>query len=490
MAVESFEVTKGKKSGDLLSRQVGKKQLKVGLLAAAYFEYFRMYDNLEADCARDMQMVAEKLGKNQTIVYPGLVTTLDDSDEAGVVFKDNQIDMLIITESTYTPDFILHQALHHLPSDIPILIFASQSHDKLKFDFSYDESLRNSGPMALIQLTAGFKKMDKYRDYEVVVGCIHENEVYAEIDKFIQVQTTIAELKEWTIGVIGHVFRGMYDFQYDKTALEGKFGPHVMELQSSHLTSLMEEYELDHPKVLALKKHVFDNYEVRGLNDEEVSRAARLGVSLVECVDRYKLNGLALLGQHYIESLFNSTCHLGVSEILRSDKALAVSEGDVIGLIMSKVLKDFTGHTPFFGEWEEYDKDLNAIMLLGHGFVDTRIVREDRPIVAPTCEEWGFEGNGFGFQASFKPGPVTMTHAIQDANGWRILVTGGEVLNTPPFSRLGESAMVVKVDKPAKQYFKELMKYGFAHHSIAAYGDVRDQLELFAEQLGLEVCRL
>ena len=490
MAVESFEVTKGKKSGDLLSRPVVRKTLKVGLLATAYFEYFRMYDNIEADCIADMKIVADKLARNQDVVYPGMVTTLDEADEAGIVFKDKQVDLLIITQSTYTPDYILHQTLHHLPSDIPILIFASQSHDKLDFSCNFDVSLRNSGPMALVQLTAGFRKMDKHLDYHVVVGCIHEDEVYDEIDRYIQVRTTISELKEWTIGVIGHVFRGMYDFQYDKTALEGKFGPHVMEFQSSHLTNLMDEYPMDHPKVLALKKHVFDSYEVRELNDLEVNRAARLGVSLVECVDRYKLNGLALLGQHYIESMFNSTCHLGVSEILRSDKAIAVTEGDVIGLIMSKVLKDFTGQTPFFGEWEEYDKELNAVMLLGHGFVDTRTVREERPIVVPTSEEWGFEGNSFGFQASFKPGPVTMTHVIQDANGWRILITGGEIIDTPPFTRLGESAMIVKVDKPVKQFFKELMKFGFAHHSITAFGDVRDQLEIFAEQLGLEICRL
>jgi len=129
-------------------------------------------------------------------------------------------------------------------------------------------------------------------------------------------------------------------------------------------------------------------------------------------------------------------------------------------------------------------------MLLGHGFVDPRIAREARPIVVPTCEQWGFEGSGFGFQASFRPGPVTMTHLIQDADGWRMLVAGGEIADTPPFSRLGESAMVVKVEKPVKQFLKELMQFGFAHHSIAAYGDVRDDLEIFADQVGLAVCRI
>jgi L-arabinose isomerase len=490
MAVESFEVTRGKPSGDLLSEKGVGPGPKIGFLATAYFEYFRMYSKIKAECTRDMQRVAGRLAAKHEIVYPGLVTTLDESDKAGKLFSDTKIDLLIVTESTYTTDYMIHQVLHHLPSDIPILIYVSQMHDRINFKSTYEAALRNSGPMALMQLVCGFKKMKKYSHFEVVVGSIHDDETYGEIDRFIRVLTTIKELKNWTIGVIGHVFRGMYDFQYDKTALEGKLGPHVLELQSAHLNTIMEEFPPEHKSVSELKAMVYRDYDIRVLDDEEVTRAAHLAVSLVEVVHRYRIDGLALLGQHYIERLFNSTCHLGVSEILRTDRALAVTEGDVLGLTMCKVLKDFTGHTPFFGEWEEFDCELNALLLLGHGFVDPRTVKEKKPIVVPFCEQWGFKGNGFAFQASFKPGPVTMSHLSHDAEGWRILITGGEALDMPRFEQWGESAMVVRVDKPVKEYFRELIKLGFPHHAITVYGDVRDTLQIFAEQLGLKPCRI
>jgi L-arabinose isomerase len=490
MAVESFEVTRGKPSGDLLSEKKMESGPRIGFLATAYFEYFRMYSKLKAECTRDMKLVANRLSAKHTIVYPGLVTTLDESNRAGRLFRNEKIDMLIVTESTYTTDYMIHQVLHHLPSDIPILIYVSQMHDIIDFKSTYEVALRNSGPMALMQLVCGFKKMKKYSHFEVVVGSIHDDETYREIDRFIRVRTTIEELKNWTIGVIGHVFRGMYDFQYDKTALEGKLGPHVLELQSAHLNHIMKELPADHQRVHDLKAKVYRDFDIRVLNDEEVTRAAHLAVSLVELVERYRIDGLAVLGQHYIERLFNSTCHLGVSEILRTDRALAVTEGDVLGLTMCKVLKDFTGHMPFFGEWEEYDRELNALLLLGHGFVDPRIVKEKKPIVVPFCEQWGFEGNGFGFQASFKPGPVTMSHLSYDAEGWRILITGGEALDMPRFERWGESAMVVQVDKPVKEYFRELIKLGFPHHAITVYGNVRDTLEVFAEQMEIQPCHM
>ena len=488
--LQSFEVTMGGQSGDMLSERRGDVPLKIGVLACAYFEYWRMYPSLEAEVIADMAKVAARIGKNHEVVYPGLVDTLDKAEAAGRQFKEAEIDLLVITEGTYCTDFIIHQALLHLPGNIPLCIYASQAHGVLNYEAGYDQALRNSGPMGLVQLTAGFRKMDKYWKYEVVVGAIDDDEAYEEIDRFIQVRTTIANLKHWNIGLIGHVFRGMYDFQYDKTSVTGALGPHVIDIDIKHLAALLEATSIDDERVTALCEKVHREYKVEILNDDEIRRSARLGVALQELVRNYKLDGLALLGQYHIEAQANATCYLGLAEILASGEAIAVTEGDVLGLIMSKVLRDFTGHTPFFGEWEEIDTSLNAVMLLGHGFVDPREARPDRQVqVQPACEDWGFEGHSLGFRASYSPGPVTMTHVIEDPGGWRLLVSGGEILDTPPM-KISETSMVVKVDKPAKQYLKELMKFGFAHHSIAAPGEATAELEMFAEQLDLEICRL
>lgn len=50
-----------------------------------------------------------------------------------------------------------------------------------------------------------------------------------------------------------------------------------------------------------------------------------------------------------------------------------------------------------------------------------------------------------------------------------------------------EGHMVVKVDKPVKQYFEELMYLGFSHHAIAIPGNFGKQLECFSRQLDIEV---
>lgn len=488
--IESFEVTKGGKSGDLLSELRRDQKLKVGLLTCGYFEYWRMYQGLREQVIQDMQTIADRLSQNHDIIYPGLVETLDTADDAGRRFRNEHIDLLVISEGTYCPDYFVHQALAHLPENTPLICFASQAHSKIDFSSGYDQSLRNSGPMGIVQLTGGFRKMGKFEKYEVVAGAVDDDEVYEDIERYIQVFTTIKNLKSMTIGLVGHVFRGMYDFNFDKTAVTGKFGPHVMDINIDHLMSIYEENGDSDPRIRSLCEKAKATYTVLDLEDEDIMRSARLGIALQDLVERYKLNGLVVLGQHHIEVKANASCYLGLSEILSTDQAIAVTEGDVLGCIMSKVLKDFTGHTPFYGEWEEIDKSLNAIMLLGHGFIDPRECRPDRPVyIKPACENWGFSGNSVGFEAAYKPGPITMTHTIQDTKGWRLLISEGELLDTPPM-KINESSMIISVDKPVKQYFEQLMRYGFSHHSIAVPGRVGKQLECFARQLDIEVCWL
>jgi L-arabinose isomerase len=487
--LESFEITRGAPCGDLLTEARRERKLVVGLLGCGFFEYWRMYPGLQEKTVADLQHVADALGKRFDVVYPGYVDTLDKADAAGREFRDRNIDVLIVTEGTYAPDYFIHQVLTHLPESIPLCAFAYQPRTTVKGLDGYDEALRSSGLMGLVQLTGGFRKMGKYRNYEAVVGPLDAQSV-AELERFVQVRQTIANLRTSTYGVIGHVFRGMFDFHFDKTAVTGVLGPQIIDIEIRHLLGLLEETSDKDARVTRLCDKVYSSYKVEGVEPADVRRSARLAVALQDLVSRYKLNGLVVLAQHLIELQANATTHLALTEIVSTDMAEAVTEGDVLGCIMSKVLKDFTGHTGFYGEYEEVDLPNNAIMFLGHGFIDVREARKDRPVkVGPACEAWGFEGNSLGFEATYPPGPVTMTHVIQDDRGWRLFVSEGEILDLPSLP-ISETSLIVRVKKPVREYLREVIMHGFAHHVITAPGNVTEHLECFGRQLGMTVCRI
>lgn len=488
MEVKSFEVSGAEVVGDLLSadRCQSRQPLKVGFMATGFFEYWRMYPKtLKASVRTDMQVIADRLGQQCDLVCSDLVDSMDSADQAGRLFKDEQINLLILTECTYTPDYIVNQTLGRIP-EIPLLIYVSQPHGGVDLESNYEETLRNSGMMSLVQLVAGLRKMGIYQHFEVVVGSIGDEEVYRQIDRYVQVVTIYNQLKSMTIGVVGHVFRGMFDFEYDKTMIKGKLGPHVMNIQISHLLDLWEETNPEEESVRTLVERVNSDYEVKGLGPGDITNAARFAVALRKLVEKFRLDAIALLGQHYVEAKTKTTSYLGVAELLNEGRVMAVTEGDVPGLIMMKIMRHLTKRTPFFGEWGEFDIFRNAMLIMGHGYLAPNEAKKGLPIRArPTPEQWGYEGHGFSFELTMNPGLATIGHIINDIHGWRMLISGGEIMDINPLP-CGECTVLVKLERPVKEYVEQLVKSGFPHHSIVVVGDVRHQLEQLADLMGVE----
>lgn len=487
--VQSFEVAQGGSIGDLLTKKVIMGKLRVGLLATSYFEYYRMYQGIEKSVQDSMQRVADKISPLCDLYFPGIVDTLEKSNTAGEYFSKNMVDVVIATEGTYSPDYLLHQALLHLPSDTPLLLFASQRRDRIDFTSGYDVSLLNSGPMGILQFACSLKKMQKHLPYEVTVGSIDDPQAYEDIYHFIQVNRIIRDLRFMNIGLVGHIFRGMYDFQYDKTALAGKLGPHIMDIDLEHLRMEYHSIQDDCSDVQQWLQKARIKYHIdKSIMELDLIRAAKLGVALQRLIKRFSIDGLALLGQHFIEKEFRTTSYLGIAEILAADQAIVVTEGDVLGLILGIVMKSFCGNTPFFGEWEEMDISLNAAFILGHGFIDPRLMRGDRTIrLVPSSEEWGWEGQAPGLDGTFTPGPCTLSAIVSHGEQWKILVSEGTIMDIPPLA-INESSLVVRMEKPIKEYFENLIQMGFGHHVMVVPDSIAKQLQMFARRLSMEVC--
>ena len=484
--LESFEVADGDTFGDLLSRDRirSDEKLKIGLLAGGFFEYWRMYGTLKETVEKDNEVVLKRLSQKHNIIS-SFVDSVDSADEAGRRFKDEQIDLLIITERTYVPDMYIHQILSHIPS-VPLLLYISQSRDTFDLQSDYEGTLRNSGMMSIVQLVAGFRKMNTYPRLEVVVGSIHDDVAYREIDRYIDVATIYKQLKTMTIGVIGHVFRGMFDFEYDKTMVKGVLGPEVLNVQIDHLLNLWETISAEDADVRGLIEKVHSTYQVVGVEEPDIIGAARVAVALKRLIHRFRLDGLVLLGQHHVEAKTKATSYLGMAELHAEGKTPGVTEGDVLGLIMMKIMRHFTGLTPFFGEWAEFDVQRNAMMLLGHGYADpTQAKKGTVPKITPTPEQWGFEGKGFSYEMTFDPGTVTFGHFIRDDKGWRMLISGGEILDLPTMP-IHDVSLLVRVERPIKEYIEILTKCGFAHHCIAVRGDIKKELSQMADLMGME----
>jgi L-arabinose isomerase len=393
--------------------------------------------------------------------------------------------LVVFAYRAYVPDAYIHHLLSYLP-DLPILFFASQSRDKFDFDDSYRGVLRNSGIMAQIQLVAGFRKMNRYENVEAIAGSIHDVDCYRRIRRYIDVVTIHKQLQTMTFGVIGNVFRGMFDFEYDKTKIKGGLGPEVMNIQIDHLLDQWSQATPNDPDVCRMLDRVQTDYEVVGVGAADLENAVRIAVALERLVERFRIDGLAVLCQHFLEAKLKATPYLGLSELHRTGACPATSEGDVVGLIMMKILKHLTGNMPFFVEWSEFDIERNAWMMLGHGFGDPTQANHGKPRLTPAAEQWGLEGTGCSVSFAALPGRCTMAHFIDDAQGWRMVITGGEILDLPTMP-INDTHLIVKADRPVIEYTEDLVKAGIPHHAMTVRGDVRKELMQLAALMKMEV---
>jgi L-arabinose isomerase len=480
--VTSFEAAKPGVYGDILNIQDGRRlSPRVGLLAVGYFEYWRMYPSLRERVRQDLDGVHRRLAEHVEVVYPGMVDTVDRAEEAGAAFAQAGVDIVVVVEGTYLPDFFVLQALEHVPH-ARIVLFNSQTGPDLSPTDTYEDTMRNSALIGIAQLSASLTKAQK--PYEVVVGEIADPEPYRRIRGLARAHELVARLRGLTIGLVGHVFRGMFDLEYDKGSVRGRLGPEVLSLHPDHLIELWKGIPPEEVRTVAGK--LTGRFKVRGITRDDLERSVRLGLAMRALTRHYRLGGLCFLGQHYIEKMTGAPARLGASMLMEEDRFMVACEGDVGGLVMMILQHGLTGNMPVQMEWGQFDLAHNALFLLGHGIASPEVAAgPDRVTITRAPEEWGFEGHGANWELLLRPGPVTMGHFLSAPDGWRMLISEGEALEFPCLP-CDEIHALVRVASPVREYLEAVMSRGVAHHLVVVHGSVAADLEKLADRLGVQ----
>lgn len=487
VVIESFETARDNVFGDLISKKKTRKPLTVGLVTVAFFEYWRMYPGtLRENVTSDMTTVRDNLARalpEAAVVWPGLVDTLDAAEAARARLEEAGIDIILYAAGTYCPDYMAIQVLESF-RHLPILMFNTQSSDRIDLQTNYENILRNTALIANLQLSATFRKMGWFPGYKVVVGSIHDEEAYREIARFAHAYKVYVQLKDINIGVVGHVFRGMYDFEYDKTMIKGTIGPNIIAIQIDHL---LDQYsKATEEEILEVAAAAKEKFQIVGLSEDDIVRSSKLYIALRNTLQRFRLDALTLLGQHYVEQKTGTTSYLA-NTLMHEEGAFTVNtEGDMHGLIMMTVMNLLSGRMPTFAEWGKFDTDLNALLMVHHGYANPEYAADRSKVkVNRSPEQWGLQGAGFGFEYTLKPGTVTISHLLIDERGYKMLIMKAESLPVPDHIPCEEITAVVQFQTPIKELLSSLLSEGFAHHCIIGYGDMTEELSHIADFMGI-----
>ena len=489
MKITSFDAEETGCFGDVLSHAPEHRPLSVGMLGLGYFEYWRMYPALERQVSEDLDKAAGLLAgalPECKVIYPGMVDTLDRAETAGSAFRDAQIDVLVVIAGTYLPDFITMHAINQIQTHPEVILFSTQTGNDVNPDDNYIATMRNSALIAMTQLSGSFRKMKL--DYHTVVGEIGDPSAYRRIAGLTAARSGAKRLKKSTYGLVGHVFRGMYDLEFDRSKVKGFLGPEVMTIQAEHL---VEQWRAVPDADTAVEsERLFRRFQVKNIELDDVKRSVRLGLAMRGLYRKFNLDGLCFLGQHYIEKMTGAPARMGASMLMEQDRFMVACEGDIGGLVMMDLMRRFTGNLPFQAEWGQFDVRNNALFLLGHGIGSPELAVSEQAVkLTSSPEEWGFKGNGLNYELILKPGTVTMGHFLNRSDSYQMLVSRGESIEFPTLP-CDELHAMIRVGKEVREYLRELINTGTAHHIIVVHGDCAEELKTTAQLMRIQTVEL
>lgn len=480
--IKSFEEG-AEQSGDILTGGKQKSPLKIGVLTCGYFEYWRMYPTLKATVEADLKVVTDRIKQQYpNAVFTGMVDTLDSATVAGKLLKQEDVDVVLLVYGTYTADFITLTALDYV-AEKPLLIFSTQPHANVDKNGDYEGSLRNSAVIGIAQLTGTLRKMK--RDYKIVVGHLHDERAFAKIEKYMSGRQAVKDLRESNIGIIGHVFRGMYDIELSKTFFKSTFGVNIIQIQSSHLLDVWSEVKDEEAEKET--KAILARYKCKNVTEVDVKRAMKLAIAMERLAKKFSLDAMCFLDQHFVQRQVLTSARMGASLLMERTDMSVNCEGDLGGLVTMMLMRSISGRAALMGEWGEYDTNTNSVFVIGHGIGTPDMAKsEDDILLTRTPEEWGFDGAGCNYELILKPGKATIAHIMEGPDGYRLLVSKAESIDFPRLS-FDELHAVLKVEKPVNKYLEEVFDFGVSHHCIVTLGDVYEELKNVGEALNIKV---
>lgn len=479
--IKSFEEG-AEQSGDILTGGKEKKKIKIGLLTCGYFEYWRMYPELREKVEGDLKVVTDRITKEYpNVILSGMVDTLDTADAAGKMFRKENVDVVLLVYGTYTADFITLTALDYV-KDKPLIVFSTQPHEDVDRNGNYEGSLRNSGIIGIAQITGTLRKMK--RDYKIIVGSVADERAYKKIGAYLRAAQAVEDIREANIGIIGHVFRGMYDIELSKTFFKSTFGVNVIMIQSSHL--LDEWQKVTDKEVKAERESLMKRFASKNVTVDDIDRSMKLAIAMKRVAEKFHLDAMCFLDQHYVQRQVRTSARMGASLLMERTNMCVNCEGDLGGLVMMMLMRSLTNRAPLMGEWGEYDNETNTCLVIGHGIGTPDMAASDKDILLTrTPEEWGFDGAGLNYELVLKPGKATLGHIMEAPSGYRMLISPVESIEFPRLN-FDELHALVRTEKPIKEYLEEVLDFGVSHHCIVTLGECAEELKIAAEILGVQ----
>lgn len=469
--------------------------IKVGLFGIGLDTYWPQFHGLKERLEGYQSSIHQRLEMpGVEVINTGLVDSVNKARDAANLFVKEKVDIIFLYISTYALSSTVLPVVQQAKA--PVVVLNLQPVARLDYEkFNQLESreemtgewLAHCQACSAPEIASVFNRAGI--DYHLVTGVLDGDSAWQEIYAWVDAARVMAQLRQSSIGLMGHYYCGMMDVYSDYTQLAAVFGSHFEIVEIDELKKLRDEVtpvEID-----TMLDSFRTTFEVSPeCLPDELRRAALTSCALHKLVENHNLGFMA----YYYEGTSGSDHEDIVTSVIAGNTMLTANHIPVAGefeiknAFAMKIMDSF-GVGGSFSEFYLMDFE-DDVVLLGHDGPAHAAIAEGKVQLVPLRVYHGKPGKGLSIQMSVKNGPVTLLSVLQERDGSiKLLVAEGQT-EPGPILLIGNTNSRYRFPIGAKQFVNEWTKAGPSHHCAIGTGHIAEKIEDLAKLLGIGVIRV
>jgi len=444
---------------------------KIGVFSIALGAYLPQFPTLAPEFKNQYEDFKQIIPDSVEIIDGGIVTTKELSQEAGDLFRSEDVDLVIVQLLTYATSYNMLPAVRDL--DVPVVLVNLQ---KLKApDYENTDTAKWLGELyacgAVGEMVADLERAGKR--HAVITGVVEGGDPYVqkEIEDWCKAAQVRRRFRYTNLAQIGRPYPGMMDLYIDETNLYHRMWVYTKQFDWEKMWAIADDIT-DEKLIQDKVDDILNTFDIEGeSNKKDIYEMARYVVAFEKWVKDEKLGFVA---SHYdgfaqgIAGKLDSMLIPAFSMLIKQGTACAV-EGDIKVAMAMSILKTISGT----GQLSEmYSIDFNEdICIIGHsGSGDADISQAKKPTMKIVPVFHGKTGGGYLTQFYPPVGDVTYLGITQDKDGHFKFVVAEGVNEEGPIFTFGDTNMRTRFSCGAREFVNRWSEAGPTHHMAAAVG--------------------
>lgn len=443
---------------------------KIGVFSIALGVYLTQFPSLVQEFEAQYKAFKKTLPDSVEIIDGGIVTTKEQSQAAGDLFRAMDADLVFLQLLTYATSYNMLPAVKDL--DVPVILVNVQKIKALDYDHTDIASWLGEGYAcgAVGEMVADLERFGKR--YDVITGVVEggDEQVQNQMDEWCRAAQVRRRFRNTNIAQIGRPYPGMMDLYIDESNLYRRMGLYTKQFDWEKMWAIADDIT-DEKLIRQKAEDILNTFDIEGGGSiERIWEMAKYVVAFERWV---KEEQLGLIASHYDgfaagkAGVLDSMLIPAFSMLIKQGTACAV-EGDMKAAMAMSILKTISGTGQLA---EMYSIDFNDdIAIIGHSGSGDADISEKKPGMKVVEVFHGKAGGGYLTQFYPYIGPITFLAITQNGNGEFKFVAAEGTNEEGKILSFGDTNMRTRFSCGVREFVNRWSECGPTHHFAAATG--------------------